>query len=310
LRREDCRRKILSGQSGIPRGVQDGSDNSPDDDASLGNDCQALVLHPWTGVSTNVQGVFGLAVLLCREHRKGNKNRGIGTQAALLDALCNIELARELEAELLGMHFDYQADDGVPTMFETGDEQTPAAHLLSVAEAYRLAGLLHLYQTFPDLEVVKSDTSGPWHDAGNDGSSRDTAILELTLKLVAILRNIPAASGTRCIQPILYITAASGLRFDVAVEDSRSSSLAGVAPQAGPFLAQTLTKCTLEVSKARRFIVNRLCALHSSLPPRPIAVALNLVKAIWAEYDREEPSCEPKHWIDVMVDKGLQTLFG
>jgi hypothetical protein len=282
------------------------------EDTHPANRCQALVLHPWTGVSTDVQGVFGLAVLLCREYRKSSQKRGIGTQAVLFDALCNIELARELEAELQAMHFEKDADDGFPAAFETEDEQTPAAHLLSVAEAYRLAGLLHLYQTFPDLEIQQSRTlmSGRAEKTFDDARERNNALLQLTLGLVTILRNIPPASGTRCIQPILYITAASGLKFDVPVPESRSSSLGGVDFPVTNGNEPFLTKCTLEVSKARRFIINRLCALHSSLPPRPIAVALNLVKAIWAEYDRDHSPAEPRHWIDVMVDQGLQTLFG
>jgi hypothetical protein len=71
-----------------------------------------------------------------------------------------------------------------------------------------------------------------------------------------------------------------------------------------------LTSLTLEVSTARRFIVNRLGALQQSLPPRPIGVALALVRAIWFNYDSADERLRGMHWMNTMVNSGLQTLFG
>ena len=71
-----------------------------------------------------------------------------------------------------------------------------------------------------------------------------------------------------------------------------------------------LTSFTLEVSAARRFIVNRLGALQQSLPPRPIGVALALVRAVWFNYDSADENLRGMHWMNTMVNSGLQTLFG
>ena len=71
-----------------------------------------------------------------------------------------------------------------------------------------------------------------------------------------------------------------------------------------------LTSLTLEVAAARRFIVNRLGALQQSLPPRPIGVALALVRAVWFNYDSADESLRSMHWMNTMVNSGLQTLFG
>jgi hypothetical protein len=70
-----------------------------------------------------------------------------------------------------------------------------------------------------------------------------------------------------------------------------------------------ITRATLEVAKARQFIKGRLHALQTNLPPRPIQVALDLVNAIWAEYDGSSPASDA-HWLDVMNQTGLQTIFG
>ena len=71
-----------------------------------------------------------------------------------------------------------------------------------------------------------------------------------------------------------------------------------------------LTTLTLEVSAGRRFVINRLGALQQSLPPRPIGVALALVRAIWFNYDSADEKLRNLHWMNTMVNSGLQTLFG
>lgn len=319
------------------------------DQNSYDSSCQ-LSLHPWTGVSTSIQHKFGLVILLCREHRLGSKKRGIGTSAALSEALVSIQLAQDLEGELMAAKFDsmsyqvYELFETSPTS-DTGDQATPVSHLVGTAEAYRLAALLQLYQTFPDLEVksiiddpMAALTTIPDEIEAQTEVQREQALLALTLRLIETLQYIPAESGTRCIQPILYISAATGLKFDTIagmaegakpnVEGSTLDNMANSRLSAGTGnkprqsskeiyestgtgqLCLQLTKCTMEVSRARRFVVDRLCALQRSLPPRPIAVALDLVKAIWAEYDHNDSFAGQGHWIDIMVDKGLQTLFG
>lgn len=306
---------------------------------------KGLTIHPWTGISTDIQHTFGLVILLCREHCRGGRRNDRRTTAALTDALCDINLARDLARELADTNV-YSADHATSsTTFSkgTGDSTTPIEHLVDTAEAYRLAGLLLLFQTFSDLETegLVSDVSAlsdSKHSSMGGSPGRKRVSLALTMKLVETLRRVPAESGTRCIQPILYICAGSGLKFDtVEGEDDIPAESAGNSgafaeshitrvseqigsrdiavfsaanrPPATDIASATVTKCTLEVSRGRRFVVDRLCALQRSLPPRPIGVALDLVKAIWAEYDYPRAS-EAPHWIDVMVEKGFQTLFG
>jgi hypothetical protein len=53
-----------------------------------------------------------------------------------------------------------------------------------------------------------------------------------------------------------------------------------------------------------------LGALQQSLPPRPIGVALALVRAVWSNYDSANENLRSMHWMNTMVNSGLQTLFG
>ncbi|KLU90940.1 hypothetical protein MAPG_09465 [Magnaporthiopsis poae ATCC 64411] len=308
--------------------------------------------------------------------------RSISTGAALRAALRYIAEAQGLEEELLGLE-----QIGVERVAETGDRLTPREHMVDVGEGYRLASLLQLYQTFPDLVVrrLPEALSGDGHVV-----PWDRWVVPLSLRLIGTLKRVPPDSGTRCIQPLLYLSASTGLKFDydtmaaglqqrqlqqqqqqqrqqvpqeqtmlaVPLDESVGdpalpqggvqSPLAAVAeteaaeieldealssldaptddnePSPGPvlhgdmnnvqdindLLQAPLTKMSIEVSHARRFVLERLSALEHSLPPAPVRVARDLVTAVWAAYDAEPPGSNHTHWIDVMEDKDLKTIFG
>jgi hypothetical protein len=309
-------------------------------------------MHPWAGVSSEIQQVFGLVMGLCQNRCVARNSDTTLSTDDLCDALCDIELAHDLEKEILS--FDFVSDARAASK-ETGDPNAPLSHLVDTAEAYRISSLLHLYLAFSDLEVKFvhnctkpfNENTSSWIQAPL-GMSRDHALATLTLRLVEVLKRIPVGSGTRCIQPILLISAATGLRFDVPIHQTNfpvgtsnpihregttinqtamfdsSASLSSIfnskdrafdfstifgSDQADTDAVQ-LTSLTLQVSAARQFIVNRLGTLQQSLPPRPIGVALALVRAVWLNYDSADENLRGMHWMNIMVNSGLQTLFG
>jgi hypothetical protein len=284
-----------------------------------------IVPHPWTGISGSAQRLFTQAVRLCRRFRRNFRQGSIATMRNLETALKDIKEAQQIEEELLGLEH-YQAHE----ISETGDHMSPVSHFIDVAEGYRLASLVQLYQTFPDLVArrLPEDANGsagfvPW----------DNWIVPLSLRLINTLRRVPVSSGTRCIQPLLYLSASTGLRFDVETlaqqqraiaQLSRSTSIdnSGNTRSIDPTKATlvdddvmeesqlTITRLSIEVTHARRFVMERLSALEHSLPPAPVLVAKDLVKAIWAGYDSDTPGTNYTHWIDVMEDSDLRTIFG
>ncbi|KAH7017982.1 fungal-specific transcription factor domain-containing protein [Microdochium trichocladiopsis] len=285
-----------------------------------------IIPHPWTGTSAAAQALLGRAIRLCRLFRLRFKRNMKMTALNLEAALGEIRQAQQIEEELLALEHP-----SIDKIVETGDKLSPRSHFYYVAEAYRLASLLQLYQTFPDLVTRRlpeqaTDSSGcvPW----------DKWIVPLCLRLVEVLRQIPVSSGTRCIQPLLYITASTGLRFDQAVlaqsrAPAQNTPVADMFPLANesagleamqslfgidstmPFAASTgVTALSLEVTHARQFVLGRLGMLEHSLPPAPIRVAQDLVKAIWAAYDADLDPGKYTHWIDIMEKSNLRTIFG
>ncbi|EXK78462.1 hypothetical protein FOQG_16871 [Fusarium oxysporum f. sp. raphani 54005] len=101
--------------------------------------------HPWTGVSTTISRLFTRTMKVCHNFHFNVKQHSTITAHNLTTALKLIKEAKAIEERLI--HLDFETSQPVG---ETGDERTPCGHLVNIAEAYRLAGLLHLYQTFPD----------------------------------------------------------------------------------------------------------------------------------------------------------------
>ncbi|KAI1845964.1 hypothetical protein JX266_008051 [Neoarthrinium moseri] len=283
-----------------------------------------IIPHPWTGISANAQSLFTQAVRLCRRFRRHHKPGAVSTKKSLETLLKDIKEAQDIEEQLLSIE-QYDPHD----ISDTGDRMSPKSHFIDVAEGYRLASLLQLYQTFPDLVARRlpqdaTELAGfvPW----------DNWIVPLSLRLVKTLQGIPINSGTRCIQPLLYLSASTGLRFDTetlmqqrlaerAMSDL-SSMHSGASSSPDPTIPSsldngnseepqiTITRLSIEVTYARRFVMERLSALEHTLPPAPVRVAKSLVQAIWTSYDSEKPGANYTHWIEVMEESNLRTIFG
>lgn len=292
-----------------------------------GEMCTDIVLHPWTGISSLTSRLFAQSMRLCRTYRRRITNptgRAISLSAAMQD----IEESAKLEEQLLDLDFS-----SMDSINETGDCRTPWFHLAKVAEAYQMAALLQLYVTFPDLvsrrlpQESQSDQEGhvPW----------DKWIIPLTLRLVEVLEEIPPDSGSRVMQPILYICASTGLRYSssppaysgsrsgdtdamleaLGLDSSGIDDLLGYVGQidehggAGPN-QPSMQQLAVDITNGRDFIMRRLKVLETNLQPKPILVAQELIQAIWAAYDGEAPGGTAVHWFDVMQNKELRSLFG
>lgn len=278
--------------------------------------------HPWTGVSSLTTHLFAESMIVCRNYRR-RTNQLAGTVVSLWPALREIQQAKSLEEQLLQLQFPPN-----PPTQDTGDQHTPCLHLVYVAEAYQLASLLQLYITFPDLVSLRLPQET--HHLLRRGVPWYKWIVPLTLRLTEVLERLPPDSGSRALQPLLCVCAATGLRYGSAAEQDyqqagNSDSLRPLRPmesildyltllddpvEGNNGVAFSVPQLALDVSKARSFVLRRLGVLKESLHPGPVRVAETLVKAIWAAYDEEPQGCSEVHWIDIMEKKDLRTLFG
>jgi hypothetical protein len=296
---------------------------------SGGNACETstdLLPHPWTGISSRTAHLFSKSITLCRAYRR-ILTKPTGRVLALSTAMEAFQEAQRLEDQLLEL--DYSS---INRTNDTGDQKTPWLHLANAAEAYQLSALLQLYVTFPDLVSMRLQFDSPMPD---DLLSWEKVVTPLTLDLIKVLERIPPDSGSRVIQPVLYICASTGLRYgpsnaatsptgrwlepgapkESSMLDCNSSTMLEYVDQidaTGHVQVgnNAMPTGSLDISTSREFIVRRLDILENTLQPRPIQVAKKLVKAIWTAYDHEPPGSTSVHWFDVMEAHDLRSLFG
>jgi hypothetical protein len=284
--------------------------------------------HPWTGISTHTSGLFTRSIRLCRGFR-ANIARHTGTVRNAASTLQYIQEAQRLEEQLLELDFN-----NTPQAGDTRTDPTQLSQIARMAEAYQLSSLLLLYETFPDLvslrlpfdSALADDGIVPW----------EKWVIPLTLRLIDILQDIPIDSPSRVMQPLLYICASTGLRYtstDASPLYTTSRQGDGVIPNgfggsshAGSDLFEYIRQMesseitshepspvspmAVSISNARNFVMKRLNILESTLQPKPVMVAKELVKAVWAAYDSEGPGVASIHWLDVMENGELRSLFG
>lgn len=274
--------------------------------------------NSWCGISNEVIETFGLVMALCRTACDFTQDAGASTLQATSKALCDIAVAQELEKELLGMDFEMTVllEEVQGFYVDTQDRNTPVSHLLQTAEAYRKAGLLQLYLTFDELPVDSSGSCQTGRTGAGDSvhqESRAKYLVELALQLVATLEKIPAESGSKFIHPMLYLSAAAGLRFN-RLSDSYTSEMSDghnnipdsdwvdQSPQAlhtSDSLAAFIPRTVLKVARGRRLVWSRLVMIRDALPYKSDSL-LRVIKAIWSEYDRTQADAVAKHWLKIL----------
>ncbi|RVX73566.1 hypothetical protein B0A52_02454 [Exophiala mesophila] len=259
--------------------------------------------HPWTGVAREVQTlVFEVGRLVRRERHRirnrpyftsladiNNGRKAVETAQALADRLWNLILPTE------------------ETVISPGDAQTPVQHLLTIAEAYRLAGLLQLYRVFPDLlaghkedlEQDKGESQSAWNISEEFIHKNFTSI---ALEIVDLLRTIPTESRTRCVQPFLLVAAAGELR---AVSCSQVATPTTSSGGHGDKPDEIIS--AIRVFEARKFITRRLSTFEHVLPAKPIRQMMEIVNHTWSQLD---VGLANVYWMDVMIEKGWETTMG
>jgi hypothetical protein len=309
-------------------------DFTVDEDSVMSLSLKPLGTLPnsWCGISNEVVESFGQVLALCQSACEYNQEKTNLTLDTTSRALCDLAVAHELENELLSMDFDtiVLLEEVQGFLVDTRDDNTPVSHLIQTAEAYRKAGLLQLYLTFDDLVVnTTGGRAGPTGtDNSRDEESRADCLVDLALQLTNTLDRIPVASGSKFIHPMLYLSAAVGLKFnkhsdfygpgiaegvrndasdlflsksDWSLLDPTQSCLPDSSENLTTFIPQSI----LKIAKARRLVWSRLSMIRQALPYKASDSLLRLVKTVWSEYDKASSDMSTKHWFKILSQTGI-----
>ncbi|KAJ5689071.1 hypothetical protein N7462_003463 [Penicillium macrosclerotiorum] len=231
-----------------------------------------VIPHPFTGLAESAQDLLTKVIALTRRRR----------EPSALDS------AIKLEEQI--SRLPVPSEDNIQ---DTLDSMSPSWHFQVGAEAYKNAGLLQLYNAFPEL--VESRLL----NAANENQDSEKWLISLAVHTIDLLKRIPPSSGTRCTQPLVFIISAAGLKFPKVITRCQSLEFeSSFSFEISPF--------EVVVARSRTFVLDRLTCFERNLPSKPISTAIKLVREVWRQMDDENEVC----WMDVMVDNQLESLFG
>jgi hypothetical protein len=302
--------------------------------------------HPWTGVAPKLQVLFSKNGRLVRAYRKdpfkqfpdlelnipffGFNSNDPNAQGSYVPESRWVTSALDLEEQLLSFNLPSETD-----LVDAGDENTPVRQYILLAEAYRCAGLLEIYRVFPSTYLLRQSTTQEIMSVSAIQPVGEF-LIALALHIVSLLEKIPKTSGTRCLQPVVVIVAASELRFSPPTSSTflmsdpfmvfPGEAMHGIESNAAS-LFNAISSFELDVAAARRFVMTRLQDFQLSLPGKPMGKAITLVQETWARADLGQEVFWSKHnhsyirsltiWkaltpflVDVMSEMGLETIYG
>lgn len=187
--------------------------------------CKRVAPHPWTGISSTIQVILGQVLKNVKLYMAFRQAPTL-THSDLSRMTQLLRDAETLEEEAWSLHLPK-----VEEIDDFGDTGTPAAHYLLLAEGYVLSCLYQIYVTFPEiLEARRSRFYNPTTDQKPSKKSYWSDLLTLPsadhLKVpeifgqFAVLRiaQLPKSSGTRILQCLPLLIAASSLRIPVGID--------------------------------------------------------------------------------------------
>lgn len=266
--------------------------------------------NPWTGICT------ALFIYLARTGTLG-RQRSMVQRLTLETATAGVkefldyglmQRAYVLERQIL----EYRPPDQ-RQINDTGDPRTPVSHLIQIAQIYRLAVLLQLYQSFPELLEVGFDGTVHYDTRNNALLS----MLAMSSSILTLIATIPRTSGVNCVLTLPLIIAGSTLQQTAHCVPDVTPGLSSRDIIAAELLA--IHNQDSVISYWRDFVRERITAVHQYVGVVAITRGLEILEKVWAQADLKSVLSNPLMgslstslvlWPDVMADERLETILG
>ncbi|KAJ5814175.1 uncharacterized protein N7503_000925 [Penicillium pulvis] len=280
--------------------------------------------NPWTGVSNQIFIYMAHVGALSRQRLMGVKSSKIFSSSfAHHEALATQhKQATELEHRLL--NFVPRERIGV---VDPGDERTPLNHLFRLVQIYRLSALLQLYLCYPDLIIKKQEITQfvslsilQKPEISNDPSW--DLILSLAISILNTIATIPETSRVNSFLTLPLLIAGSALQCQRITTDTEGlyAEFEAVSSTSRTIESELILSFTADymIQHWRSFVKDRLAVLHNLIALAPITRARLILELVWEKSDAksldqtaEYPgSLNVVHWMEVMTDGHLESLFG
>lgn len=247
---------------------------------------------PWTGVATPIFVFLAQTLTLVRNNQALKSlwvfESGEIHRRALYGEL--LAKANSLEREILRYRLPSLA-----LIEDIGDPCTTPDHLLAISSCYRMAALLELYTAFPEITRTGGRPDGAI-DLDRD-NEKTHLIMGLAFSILEILEKIPDDSGTISIQLLSLLIA--------------GSVLGPVSP-----MGEDEELKRSELLRLRTFVRQRIHKMYAAVRLGPIGNAMVILEEVWARMDmlpaiqNANSAISSFHWINIMSEKKLETMFG
>lgn len=270
---------------------------------------QRVYPNPWTGVSTPlfVHLAETASLMRCRRIKLAwNPTRPRPrSQTEFCETVASS--AKNLYEKVLRHTPPSYAD-----IDDTKDTNTPVKHLINIDVIYRLVILMELVQAFPRL-TVGSDCET--NDLGEINNENRTNVLDCAVAILTVVSHIPETSGANIMLSIPLIAAGSALQVPhpSARSPKSPSNSASRASLRGSISA--VMHDQYMIGKWREQTQSRLERTYRRVGVAPLRWASHLVQQVWRRVDmvpldEDHETQHPVHWMEIMIDEKLETLFG
>lgn len=285
-----------------------------------------IYLNGWTGICTPLFVYLAKVAILVRQKRLSLKMANMGWNSSVENVRVKL-FANAVELERLIV--DYKLPPR-SKLYETDDPLVSLTHLETLAHCYQLASLLELYRSFPEILTQKTSTHGCGSVWAAESSPSIGSELSLAQGLIQVSelssRSLLFHMATTVIRMMDDVPEGSGLSFihtlGMIISGSTLSQLPEQASQAfkeqGP---QGLLLCIamnrVNVAKFRDIVMKRLRDNAKAAFMDSFGHVELLLKEVWVRLDAVsdqqtlgESEQMQVHWLDVMTECRLETVYG
>ncbi|KAI5363365.1 putative zn(2)-C6 fungal-type DNA-binding domain, fungal transcription factor [Septoria linicola] len=269
---------------------------------------QTVYPHPWTGLSTPIFVLMTQVGILLRQKRMLNKLLLVRNGACAKEQL---EKQLVLQARDILEAVKSYTPPTPDNVEETADERTPLSHLYDVAKAYRYAAISELFQAFPILAVDPTNMINEPARTHDIMVTVSNMTFTLASAIMSIICGLPRDSGTFTVLGIAMISAGSAMQSQPQEHEKRQHGADSITME----LAE-LQRGRPALTRLRTSLKEQIRHASRRLGIPGIARALQLVQGVWDRSDmRRQMSAQYKaapmiHWVDVMTEERLETLYG
>lgn len=295
---------------------------------------ETIYLNGWTGICTPLFVYLAKVAILVRQKRQCSKMATMGWNSSVEGVRAKL-LGNALELERLIMSYKLPPRS---KLYETGDPLVSLSQLEALAHCYQLTSLLELYRSFPEVLAQKIPTHGSassgsiWTSAesspsiggmrpltqvlvqGTEHSSR-SLLFHMATTVIGMMEGVPEGSGLSYIHTLGMIICGSTLG---SLPEQTSQAVKEQGPQG---LLMSIAMDRANVVKGRDAVLKRLRANAKAAGMDSFCQVEVLLKEVWGRLDAisdqqhsaagdDAEQMQQVHWLDVMVECRLESVYG